>query len=376
MNYFFNFSNTNSSNPPYTNTLPASDCSNGSPIDKYAGYGTSSTEVLYSIWCSCQNNEGATFTTSQDASGAPTTHPTTGPANIFIIRHAEKNASPALNYCLDNNGIYRACQLISYVNQLAADGTPISYLVTCNPCAYNTADSSMRPEQTIAMVSFMLNIPMFIFGGSQDYTNFTNGVFSAVGSGSPYAGIFDGLNILVCWEHSAIQGLCLNILNKAGTLPTSRLDVTSGDPDLYGDAFFGAIGTNGNPLCPNGSYKCDNPSLTNYNATYDPTLTVPSYIGDDSQYYPYWNTYNFQSVYWLRSTPSDNYTFKTTVTGGVADGFRIFDQPNYCETCYASCDLHIGLYQPLTTQCTKSNKYYNSSDPVEQSCLPPSDWSV
>jgi hypothetical protein len=371
MNYLFNFpTNNNSSNPPYTNTLPASDCSNGSPIDKYAGYGTSSIEVLYSIWCSFQSTIGAQFTNSQDASAAPTSHNFTGPANIFIIRHAEKNPSPQLNYCLDNNGIYRACQLIAFVNQLAAAGTPISYLVTCNPCAYNTADSSMRPEQTIAMVSFILNIPMFIFGSSQDYINFTNGVFSAVDSGSPYAGIFDGLNILVCWEHSAIQGLSLNILNAAGAL--GRLDVTS-TPTLYGDAFFGAIGINGNPLCPNGSYLAPSSPSSPYYV--NPTSPPKDYIGDNSQYYPYWNTYNFQSVYWLRSNPI-NYKFETTVTGGVAEGFRIFDQPKYCETCYANCDLHIGLYQPLTAQCLKSNKYYSSSNPVEQSCLPPSDWSV
>ena len=365
-NYFFNFSNNNASNPPYTNTLPASDCQNGYPIDKYAGYGTSSTEVLYSIWCSCQPTTGAQFTASQNAIKAPVSSPTTGPANMFIIRHGEKNPSPA--YCLNNNGISRACQLISFVNELAAAGKGISYIVTCNPCPYKSSDPSMRPQQTISMVSFMLNIPMFIYGGSQEYDKFITGVFDS--------GNFDGLNILVCWEHSAIQGLCLNILNKASTLTTSRLNLstTPSDENLRGDQFFYEKGTGGNTLCPAGNYLCpgssSGPSETVYYVDDAVKLAHP-YIGDHSQYYPYWNNYNYQTVYWFKSSESTGYVFD----------FSFFDEP--CETCYPNCDLHIGLYQPLSTECMSSYKYTsgtpsNNQNPggTENNCQVPTNWTA
>ena len=52
-NFLFNFSKlvkttqSTSSMAQYSNTLPASQCSNGFPVDKYAGYGVKSSEVLY-----------------------------------------------------------------------------------------------------------------------------------------------------------------------------------------------------------------------------------------------------------------------------------------------------------------------------------------
>ena len=50
--------------------------------------------------------------------------------------------------------------------------------------------------------------------------------------------------------------------------------------------------------------------------------------------------------------------------------FKIFNQP--CLTCYSSCQLHIGLYQPLNPVCESSNKYLN-----ESSCeLPPNTWKI
>ena len=139
---------------PYGKTIPTNDCINGFPISRYAGYGVNAWEVLYSIWVANQSTIGAKFTNNQAAIAAPGTSPLcTGPANIFIIRHGEKNPSPDVNYCLNNNGIYRSSQLIEYVNKLATAGTPISYIITCNPCAFNTGDPSMRPQQTIAVLN-------------------------------------------------------------------------------------------------------------------------------------------------------------------------------------------------------------------------------
>ena len=346
---------------PYGKTVPSNDCINGFPISRYAGYGVNAWEVLYSIWVANQSTIGAKFTNTQAANSAPGASPScTGPANIFIIRHGEKNPSPDVNYCLNNNGIYRACQLIEYVNKLATAGTPISYIISCNTCAYNTGDSSMRPQQTMAMTSFMLNIPMYIFGGPQDYTAVIDKLFNS--------GIFDGLNVLFCWEHTAIQQLFLNILNGAGII--GRLPITEGttnQDDWYGDAYFAKYSTPDN-LCPGGTYLCTDagsPYYTdNTSLTYPGSTGLPRCIGPNSQYYPYRNTNDFETLYWFKSSSSSNYTFT----------FNITKEPIL--TCYSSCELIVGLYQPLTLECSSTNKYYTSSDSIEKECLPPTDWAV
>jgi len=330
-----------------SNTLPSNNCSSGFPIDKYKSYGgrgTNPWEVLYSIWNSYQNTLGAQFSLKE-----PSNTNIIGPSNIFIIRHGEKQSTKP-NYSLNNNGIYRACQLMNFVNILAEEGNSISYIITCNPCPYNSAggsnsDPSMRPIQTISMVSFMLNIPIFIYGGAQDFSEVVNQLFL---NDYPNTNPFNGLNVLICWEHSAIQALCLNILNGAGQANRLTVNASNGNNDYYGDAFFEAT----NP-CPDGNYECrDKSSLYFYNEN-----SVPLYIGPNSQFYPYWNNDNFDSVYHLKSNSKKS-----------IDEFKIFNQP--CLTCYSSCDIHIGLYQPLTAACTSSNKY-----PDEDSCeLPPSTW--
>jgi len=354
--------NINVNNPPYSNTLPSSECQDGFPVNKYSEYGT---ESLYNIWTSYQNSAGSITSYNNASNNVPTSRPTTGPLNIFIIRHGEKNPTGTDDYHLNNNGISRSHKLISFVNKLAAAGTPISYIVTCNPCPYNTSDASMRPQQTISMVSFMLNIPMFIFSGSQDYDKFISGVFDS--------GSFDGLNILVCWEHESIQGLCLNILNKAAKLTPSRLNLNTppSNEHLSGDQFFYEKGITSNELCPDGNYLCPAPSSLPSESAYYVDTTTPSYIGPNSQYYPYWNNYDYQSVFWFKSSVSTSYKFD----------FSFFDEPY--ETCYPNCKLHIGLYQPLKAECEPSNIYINGTPSnnqnpggTENNCQVPNNWSV
>jgi hypothetical protein len=351
---FSTFRNNNSRNITFqSQTLPSNECSNGFPINKYAYYGGKGTnpwEVLYSIWNSYQNTIGAQFTLKQDENKAPTSSTNsisnpTGPSQIFIIRHGEKNSSSP-DYSLNNNGIYRACQLINFVNKLAEQGNPISYIITGNPCPYYTSDSSMRPQQTISMVSFMLNIPIFIYGGDQDFPEVVAQLFSS-DSTNP----FNGLNVLICWEHAAIQGLCLKILNEAGLKSRLTLSATNENQDWYGDAFFKQVNA-----CPDGNYEC--PELDSSSPYNLKSNTPPKYIGPNSKNYPYWNNYNFDSVYWIKSDSQN-----------IFYDFKIFNQP--CLTCYSSCQLHIGLYQPLNTVCESSYKYTD-----EDSCeLPPSTWN-
>jgi len=321
-----------------SNTLPEKDCKDGFPIDKYSSYirGVNKTELLYSLWNSYQNTIGAKFTQQQDIIGAPVTPDVKGPANIFVIRHGEKNPVGEPNYSLNQNGIYRSCELMNFVNKLARDGTPISYIVTCNSCPYDKPDPSMRPIHTVSMVSFMLNIPIFIFGSSLDFAAVVKNLFNS--------GIFDGLNVLICWEHTAIQRLCLNLLDGAGK--KNRLP----NKCKTGDEFFKIK----NP-CPQGNYKCNDKTSPYYPP--EPG-TVPG-VGANTQYYPYWNTNDFDSVFWLKSNPK-NYIFD----------FKIFEQSQ--PTCFSSCNLHVGLYQPLLPNCDIEYVYIN-----EDACdLPPSSWKT
>ena len=336
---------------PYDNSLPQSLCTNDSPNNIYAGYGSQTWQVLYSIWSANQSTLGAQFTMNQAISAAPGDNPVCqGPANIFIIRQAEKNQDKP-NYDLNNNGIYRTCQLIGFVNELADKGFPISYIITCNSCPYNSSNSSMRPVQTASIISFMLNIPMYIYGPSQNYSSVTTPLFTS--------GQYDGLNVLMVWDHGSIQQLSLSLMNAAGPIGRlpSNIQPTDENENWWGDNFFLI-----NDQCPDGHYLCK-AGDANYYATYDP-LTGPSIIGPNSSRYPYWNTNNNDSIYWFKSSNPD-YTFT----------FEINQQP--CFTCEPGCGLHIGLYQPTASQCGSTPHYYDkTADNIEDLCQLPVDWTV
>lgn len=351
---------TTTTTAPYGNTIPSRDCyynsttSQNYPISRYAGYGVNAWEVLYSIYVSNQSTIGAKYTYNQALNKEPTMQLCNGPKNIFISRHGEKDPSGNVNYHINDNGIYRACQLIEYVNKLATAGTPISYIITCNPCPYNSADPSMRPQQTIGFTSTMLNIPIFIYGGAQDYTNVIDQLFNY--------GIFDGLNVLICWEHSAIQGLCLNIMNASGAnqrLPIEITEGTDNNSEWYGDAYFNYYSPPDN-LCPDGNFSCNDTNSAYYASPSSPGEGgLPDYIGPNSEYYPYWNNNNFTTVYCFSSSVSSDYRFT----------FKLLEEPIL--TCFSNCLLHIGLYQPLTSECSPSNKYS-----TENNCeVPSSTWN-
>jgi hypothetical protein len=351
-NFFFNYTQVNNGN--FSPTIPESSCNQGSPSPlNGGGEGYECSELLYSIWDSYQNTNLAKFTYNQAVTHAPTSPTMVGPKTIFIIRHGEKNSLPA--YSINNNGIYRSCKLVDYVKNLAEKGYPISYIVTCNPCPFNTADPSNRPQQTIDLTAFMFSIPYFIYGGQQDFQLTVLPLFNS--------GIFDGLNILICWEHSAIQSLVLNILNEAGLHNRLPASVTTAqpNPDLYGDEFFKQFSEQYD-LIPDGKYKCTL-AKPNYNPIYDPNISSPIYVGSNSEYYPYWNNYCYNNVLTFYSDGPNN-EYKCA----------LFQQT--IDTCYANCDLKIGLFQPLSSNCSSSPHYYNNTNPVvqENECKAPDDW--
>ena len=347
-----------SSTAQFSNTLPTSECSGGVPVNKYASYGENSLEVLYSIWNSYQSTIGAQFSQSQSDNAAPV-DPTimVGPKNIFIIRHGEKISSTATNrqYHLNQNGIYRACQIPTIINQLAVMGYPISYLISSNPCPSNTADPSMRNQQTITMASFLLNIPLFVFGSISE----TQAVADALFDPSP-TNPYNGLNVVICWEHTCIQDLCLKIINTCNSaLGVNRSTMTA-------DQFFAQTSVT-SQTCVNGTYLAP-PGEANapFNVQVETSPGPPpvyDYISHDpaTVVYPFWNTNNFDNMFCFTSN-ADNTNFDFTF---------INEQYFNCLTCYANCQLKIGLFQPSST-CSKTIYYTPGSTPsLEQECLPP-----
>ena len=326
----------------YGNTLPTSQCPGGFPVDNYAGSGVNTWEVLYSTWVSYQSTIGAQFTQSQSNNIAPTSTENVmiGPKNIFIIRHGEKTSSvaPTVQYHMNQNGIYRACQIPTFINQLATIGYPISYMVCSNPCPLNSADPSMRNQQTIALASFLLNIPTFVYGSNVDTQAVADALFDPVTTNP-----FNGLNVLICWEHTAIQDLCLTLLNQS---------VVAGRSTMDADAFFAQPSVS-DQTCVDGKYLAPSGEA--------PFTTVPT--NPASVVYPFWNTNNYDNIFcFLGNTSNTDFDF-------TLSNQQYFN----CLTCYPSCELKIGLYQPMSN-CSTTTYYLPSSTQLETECLPPTTW--
>jgi len=334
-----------SSTAQFSNTLPTLECPGGVPRDKYASYGGNSLEVMYSIWNAYQSTIGAQFTQSQSNIGAPVDPTMVGPKNIYILRHGEKtkSVSPVIQYHLNQNGIYRACQIPTFVNQLATIGYPISYMVTSNPCPLNLANNSMRNEQTIAMASFLLNIPMFIYGGITD----TQAVADALFNTDP-ANPFNGLNVLICWEHTTIQDLCLKIIETSNS---AGIDRSTMGPD----EFFAQPSVS-DQICVDGKYLAPSGE--------EPFTTDPT--NPASAFYPFWNNNNYDNIFcFLGNTSNTDFDF-------TLSNQQYFN----CLTCYPSCELKIGLFQPMSNCSTLTTYYLPGSTQLETECLPPTDWTA
>lgn len=125
--------------------------------------------------------------------------PEKGPANMFIIRHAEKDK---YKVALDSNGILRSTYIPFLIEDLNKKGYGIHSIITAND--YN----SMHQEQTVLLTSWLYSIPLYIYSDSTDPEKTVNTIFS-----NSY---FNGKTILICWEHNCIQEL-LKYIIKIGS---------------------------------------------------------------------------------------------------------------------------------------------------------------
>jgi hypothetical protein len=126
---------------------------------------------------------------------------TKGPKNIFIIRHGEKIKS---KLGLDCNGILRSTYIPELISYLNSKGYGINNIIT----AYDY--NSMHQEQTVQITSWLLNIPIFIYGQQTEPEKAINVLFNNK--------FFEGKNILICWEHNCIQSLIKNIITTGAKI--------------------------------------------------------------------------------------------------------------------------------------------------------------
>lgn len=141
-----------------------------------------------------------------------------GPNNIFIIRHGEKIKT---KIALDCNGILRSTYIPELIEYLNKQGYGIHNIITAHD--YN----SMHQSQTVALTSWLLSIPTYMYGDQTQSDKAVKELFT-----NPY---FDGKTVLFCWEHDCIQTLLENILkigSKAKGINNYVFKNPNGNSDL------------------------------------------------------------------------------------------------------------------------------------------------
>ena len=203
------------------------DCNNGCPTNK-------NDNKLFQVYTSFHDERHLNKVLNKKKNASPI-----GPANIFIMRHGERKSSVLQ---LDCNGIYRSSYVTNLIEEINKLGYGIDYIVTTNPYSSNT---SMHLQQTVFAVSWLLDIPLFIFGSEKESQLAVYNIYNDA--------VFNNKNILFCWEHTCIQQLLLNIIeigtskknipnkafiNKQGTLSIPYWDKNNFQSIIHLDEEF------------------------------------------------------------------------------------------------------------------------------------------
>jgi hypothetical protein len=306
-------------------------CSNNCPVNKITSSSTgniTSSDMLYSLYNLYQKTFTPNYlTTNMMYLTTPSNYENypPGPSNIFLIRHAEKTSNDPPNnnyyYNINCNGISRSCQLPSFINKLGEDGYPIFAIITCLPnmnTETDNSDNSMRPEQTAFLSSFLLNIPLFMYSGSNISQPY-NGITALEIFTNP---IFIGKNIIIIWEHKNIQALSNQLVQSFNYLK----DHTTTELKQNSDSVFETQSTENwwiNNM-PEGTLK--------YTSVNVPPQQMP--YTNYSQNLIYWNTHTFNLGMHFSQT-------STIVNNELSMEF--FNEN--INTCYQNCELTVGLLQ-------------------------------
>ena len=131
------------------------------------------------------------------AGPAPAQNPGTGPAQIILIRHAEKPAD-AKNPHLSPAGVKRAGELVSFITADPAMlklGRPVAVFATQT----TKRENGQRTQETVAPLARALKLPVQTPFLGRDYA----GLAKQILKNPAYA----GKTVLICWNHEEIPQL-------------------------------------------------------------------------------------------------------------------------------------------------------------------------
>jgi hypothetical protein len=119
------------------------------------------------------------------------------PAQIILIRHADKPADPADPH-LSHAGVKRAEQLVPFVTTdpaMISAGLPVAVFAT-----RTTRDANgVRTQETVAPLAKALKLPVLAPYLGKDYAKLAKSILS----NPAYA----GKTVLICWNHEEIPQL-------------------------------------------------------------------------------------------------------------------------------------------------------------------------
>lgn len=164
-------------------------CKNGCPV-------TEDQNKLYKIFMDYKPLRDKNIELAKNTQFSGTNLQMKGPKNIFIIRHGEKTGT---NFGLNCNGILRSTYIPELIHNLNNKGFGVESIITCNDYI------SMHKVQTVEIASWLLSIPVFIYGLEQDTEIAVKNLFTNE--------FFNGKTVLICWQHTCIQSLIHSIID-------------------------------------------------------------------------------------------------------------------------------------------------------------------
>lgn len=135
----------------------------------------------------------------------PAHAPAPRPAQIILIRHAEKPADPE-NPHLSPAGLKRADALVSFITTdpaMTRFGLPVAVFATQT----TKHDAGQRTQETVAPLAKALKLPVLTPYLGKDYAALAKQILA----NPAYA----GKTVLICWNHEAIPQLAAAL----GVLP-------------------------------------------------------------------------------------------------------------------------------------------------------------
>lgn len=126
-----------------------------------------------------------------------TQSPVPRPAQIILIRHADKPTDPNDPH-LSPAGVKRAEQLVSFITtdaMMTRFGTPVAVFATHT----TKGDNGQRTQETVAPLAKSLNLPVQAPYLGKDFAALAKLILT----NSSYA----GKTVLVCWNHEEIPQL-------------------------------------------------------------------------------------------------------------------------------------------------------------------------